>query len=249
MILKYGAYAHDQDEVGIYGVDFDRILSDLREVRGERVTFMLRGTLISADHATLLTDMATLESTYSTHGQDLKLYEDDGTTPAHHELLQSGTLGDVIVKKFRWIAGTQGMWGVGAELTRIRSYEIVVEGDALDASIDILKWTERIEETGGNKKWRYIESLTGTPLAQDLVQNSTWRYVQQGMAVGRATWPTPPGPPAGWATYEHQELRKIGKTTPRYFGGTSGDQDSFMVTWEYHYSSDSALAGSPTNPP
>lgn len=248
MILKYGAYAHEQDEVGIYGADYQNVISDLREVRGSRVTFQLRGTLISADHATLLTDMAALQAAYDTQGQDLKLFENDGTTPAYHELLQSNVLGDVIVRRFRWTAGVQGQWGVGTELTRVRSYDIIVEGDSLDTSVDILKWTERIEETGGNTKWRYIESLTGTPLAQDLVQNSTWRYVQQGMAVGRATWPSPPGPPTGWSTYEHQELRKIGKTTPRYFGGTAGDQDSFMITWEYHYSSDVALVGSPSNP-
>jgi hypothetical protein len=235
MRLQYGNYEHDIDEVW-FDIFKTPIYSETGLRRGHRETWVINGYLKADSVANLTSAMLELRNGYGQNRGNLGFYEDDGT-PTDHILNDSETIGGTRVVDFRWLDSRN------AEYVRYRSYRVVVEADIVDSGAIILQWRERIQRIGsGGPIDRWIWTLNGAPQKQRVNQQSTYRTIQMGWAVGQFDYPTIATPIS--VNDLHQERTVVSPQTPRY---ADGDRIEFPIYWRYEFESANALTGVPTN--
>jgi len=240
MYLKYGTYQHALQEAAP-AIKKQGLVNEAGELYAIKHTWSITGKLMSTDHSTLLTDIASLEAAYTTSGYDLYLLDDDASTVVA-SLTSSNTTGGTKI-----ITPPSFPIADGGELTTYRTYEIVIEGEVpINASRNpFVSWQETIEFTGtGGPRFVIIECINGPPVAQQVAQRTPVRVTQSGSAVGYEQYPSPPGPI--WPQWEKQEERRIRPTSPRTTGtGANRSVQNFGIAWSYSFESPSALSGFP----
>lgn len=226
MILKWGSYAHDQDEVGI------RITHrDIFDTFGRRMGSVQDWHILGAKHAAsqsaLTTALENLETAYNTDYGDLILYLNDGITATAHQLINADTFGGTHRVGFGYI---DGPWKMRTEYANQRTFWAIIRGETRTGSGQ-WAWREQvsIRGTGGNK-WRYMPQLNGAPTAQILQTQTPFYYVQRGMAIGRQAYIAPPGPL--YPGIEHTELRQITYHTPRDMRWGPANE-MYLTEWAY----------------
>ena len=235
MILKYGTYAHAQNEP-VVQISKRVLFSPRGNRRVTRETWRIVGVLHGADQAGVTAALAALRTAYSTNGLDLALYLDDGATPTDHRLLSSATLGGTRVTALDFPTGA------GAEYSTFRSYVITVEGDLLDTSNELLDFSETISLEGtGGARVVFLETLSGAPQPQITRQFTTYRARQEGRAVGLTNYPAFAAPI--WPGAELPTERRLTLRSPKRFAGNLSE---FVVEWNYVFESVTPLSGSPT---
>lgn len=128
-----------------------------------------------------------------------------------------------------------GPWKMRTEYANRRTFHATIRGE-FRTGTGLYAWKERLMIKGtGGPKFRYMPSLAGAPVSQVLQQQTTYFYIQQGMAVGRYSYIAPPGPL--WPAVEHLEHREIEYVTPeeiRYDSGTNTLIGQMYTTrWRY----------------
>lgn len=226
MILKWGSYAHSQDEVGVR-ITRRSIFDTFNRRMGEIEDWHILGAIHATSQAAITTALASLEAAYAEDYRDLILYLADGTTETRHKLLSSSTFGGTKVTGFGYI---DGPWKMRCEYANRRTFWASVRGERRTGSGQ-WAWRERLRIVGtGGPKWTYMPQLVGYPTAQTLQTATPYFYIQEGMAVGRQSYIAPPGPM--YPQIEHEELRHIDYLTPkdmRY----GGQNEMFTTTWRY----------------
>ena len=237
MILKYGTYAHPDNEVQITISRRSNV-----EANGLRASFVeswnIRGVLHAANHAALTAAIAALEAAYGIDGQDLVFFENDGTTETAHKLANATSLGGV-----RVTGGPSYPAGSGAEYSTFRTYVITVEAEyPLDVEGPIA-WTQTLIAGGGGARFVMLQTLTGSPVRQQVAENTPYWALQTGTAKGLLSYPTPDDPM--FPDDEHADRRRIVHRTPEIIEGVAAD---FVVSWSYSFESTSPLVGLPPYP-
>jgi len=229
MILKWGSYAHAQDEVGI------RIHRRvIRDTFGRRMGAVHDWHIIGAVHGTsqadLTTKLAALEAAYDDDYLDLILFLNDGSTETAHKLVTANTFGGTHKTGFGYM---DGPWKMQLEYANRRTFWITVRAE-FRTGTGTYAWKERVRIKGtGGEKFRYMPRLIGVPIAQTLQTATSFYYIQEGSAIGRQAFIVPPGPL--YPSIEHEDEREIGYYTPEdlKWDGTALDKEMYLTTWRY----------------
>ena len=236
MILKYGSYAHANNEAALT-IDRTAARDGAGRVVRETERWTVAGVLQGASQAALTVAIEGLKEAYAEDGKDLILYLDDGQTPTSHALRRSAALaGPRVVQKPSFPQGKD------AEYSTFRSYQLQVEADfAGDETVGLVDFQETVEFEGGGETWAYLTALNGPPQRQTLARQSVYRAVQRGEAVGRWMYPAVPSPL--WPAQEHRPLRKIRRESPQRKDGAAFE--NWKVSWQFVFESAAPLLGQP----
>jgi hypothetical protein len=245
MILKYGSYAHDASETW-WDISARFTFNPMGRPRSVINRWTIWGTKVQldGDQGALTTQINLLEAAYSDHGKDLVIYENDGSTPTQHFLLNAGSIDGVQVKDISYLAVDPRYGQSGVEYLFKRTYRIIVEAELVaDDAFALTSWEERVVGIGnGGPIFIMKGALTGPPQPQIIQQQSSFRTIQMGRAVGYLGYPGFIATPI-WPQYEHLERRQVIPETPRF--GPVRNVD-FPISWRYEFESSSALVGQPT---
>jgi hypothetical protein len=226
MILKWGSYAHSQNEVGIR-ITKRSIFDTFHRRMGEVEDWHILGAIHADSQAAITSALSGLETAYNTSHQDLKLFLSDGTTETQHVLLNDDCFGGTNCTGFGYI---DGPWKMRCEYANRRTFWASVRGERR-VGTGQYAWKESVTIKGtGGQKWRYMPRLIGVPLAQILQTDTPFYYVQEGMAIGRETYIAPPGPL--YPGIEHEEMREIRYFTPKDMR-IDYKNEMFTTTWRY----------------
>lgn len=225
MILKWGSYAHAQDEVGIR-IEKRSIFDTFNRRMGMIHEWTIIGAIHANSQSALTTALSSLETAYDSDYLNLILYLNDGTTATQHQLLNSATFGGTKVIGFGYI---DGPWKMRCEYANRRTFWIKIRGE-IRTGTGHWAWHEKMSVKGtGGTKWRYMPRLSGAPIAQTLQTDTPFYYVQEGSAVGREAYIAAPGPV--YPGIEHVEMREIAYHTPKDI--RVGDNEMYLTTWRY----------------
>lgn len=210
MRAKYGDHWHATSEVGIRW-ETQWLFDTFRRRHGERLRVTIIGVLRADSQAQLTTKMQELRDGYNEDYKDFTLYLDDDTTPTNHQILNADTFGGVKV-----VAGPSyinGPWSGRPEYANQRTYYIVLQAERRYGT-GLYAWKERLVIRGtGGPKWRYSPQIVGDAQLQILQTNTTFHYIQEGVAIGHDDYPVPPNPL--FPGIEHQDERVITFETPQ----------------------------------
>jgi len=242
MKLKYGAYLHGDNECEVT-INREVWRDNTGKRRGYIERWSIRGKLLAAG-ADLVADLTTkinaLITAYTSDGQDLVLYESDGVTETSHKLDTSASFGGVKV-----LNGPSFPSGRGAEYATYRDYTIFVEAKFTDATHDTISFVETISVSGtGDSRFIYIQPLKGKAVKQTVAKKSVVLVSQDGSAVGRTAYPTPPGPVS--STYEHKERRRITKKSPKREADATYRE--YEISWHYEFEKPSDFTSAQKTP-
>lgn len=241
MILYWGDYTHTANEAAV-SISRNTEFSEDGLPKTRRDRWDIEGRYHADSQAALISGLSTLVTAYSTHGKDLYLKYDDGTTL--HYLLTADCVGGTKV-----VAGPSFPEGRGAEASTYRTYAISVEGEVeLDESPGIIQWQETISWYGGGPMYTFLQVLNGLPQKQLVAQSTPYEAEQSGSAIGYGGYPSPPNP----IWYSELEMNpRITRGTPRRKGrGGNVQFVEFPISWSYKYKSIYPFATvNPTLPP
>lgn len=237
MYFQAGNFTHDSDLVD---VSFSSRAN--RNARGFTGTITdkisLRGTLIpTATQAAIRTAIQDLQSAYNLGLSvgDAGLYHDDGTASPYF-LSQSASLGGVLVEEMEFpFDGGRGNYATAVD------FRITIRAIYPNAGVAYQDFREEIQVVGtGGPRRVLVESLTGTPQEQILVQRTSVTARQTGFAVGLLAYP--PYPPPIFPRVEQLDRRQQNKGSPTNVSGTFID---WPISWSYSFLSPTPLGGTP----
>jgi|OM-RGC.v1.010773497 hypothetical protein len=231
--LVYGDYEHDAGEVELVNVSKRTTHSPRGYRQTTRETWQIQGILQAADESSVKTKIAALQAAYSQDKQDVDFRMPDGSSSAHY-MRTANTVDGVRVRELSFPEGK------GAEHSTYRTYRITLEADYDETSNEtdaagqsVLKFEESIMITGtGGPKFKFLPTINGLPIKQQVQQRTTMKIVQSGQAVGRTfaamttAVPLPLIPSA-----EHLDRRNIGYPTR---STRLGVVQEYPVTWTYY---------------
>ena len=234
MILKYGAYAHDQNECAVV-ISRRPVFSPRGYRQFVRETWHISGVKQATSQSALTAALAELRAAYRVDGLDVGLYLDDGATLTDHFISSSAALGGVRVKSLDFPKGD------GAEYSTFRSYTLTLEADLSDTAVNLLEYDESLsfQGTGGPRRV-FLDVLEGLPQEQLGTQRTTYRATQQGRAVGSGGYPTAPAPI--WPAAELADRRRIVLRVPQRLAGSL---TRYTVEWQFAFESVAPLTGAP----
>lgn len=226
LVLAYGGYRHALREAALT-IERRTLFSDSGLPRAVRHRWLIEGRLRADTQAALTAAIRHLEAAYARHNQNAVLYLGDGVTPTAHQLISAQTLGGVRVAR-----PPSFPTGRGLEYSTFRNYTIELEADvALAGTNDTQEFSESLSFSGGGPRWAYLPTLAGPPVRQQLQQQTPYRVVQSGRAVGQRAYPPPANPiwPSAW----HQDQGGVVRQLPR--------PHEYVVEWTYHFESAEVL--------
>jgi hypothetical protein len=237
MILRFGNYRHDDNEVRL-SIDRRAELTAAKVPYVWTTRWTLDGLLVGDDVADITTKINALEAAYKVRGVDAELLTSEGGVTAHR-MLSAASVGGI-----RVIGPPSYPDGSGAEYTTWRRYSITIEADfpvnPNDPSTQILDWNEVYETSGGGPLYGYTQPIKGSPIRQTIREQTTYKATQSGSAVGYLARPTPPAPIWPGALIEQPRIMKV---SPKRNG--SGFQE-FAISWSYQFEAPFPLNGTPT---
>lgn len=239
MYLKVGTYSHAIGEVGL------SISKQVERVNGvPRATierWTISGRLQADDQAGV---SAAIQQTLAAYvdGVDFTFFFDDGSESAH-KLTSANCVGGT-----RIIVPPSFPEGRGAEYSTYRNWQAVVEAETLEFASAIVSWNETISFEGGGPEYVFLPVLNGPPIKQLARQQTSYRAVQQGDAVGLHGYPTAPAP--FWPADEHLHLRQIVPGSPKKTGRPPHmTYTDYPIRWTYVFEAAGPFIGLPTPPP
>ena len=239
--LSYGSYEHSPGEATIR-ISKQVLNTEGGVAYGIRETWHIHGKMLAASTVLLEGFLNDLETAYAVNNQDLVLYDNLGN--AARTLAGLTPLGGTRVLSFDFPEDGRA----GSEFVLYRTYEIVVEGlyQPQGQEDGLLSWTETLQFSGGGPKFIFLQPINGLPVRQQVAENTPYRAVQKGRAVGLYSYPSPPGPI--WPADEHQDQRDTSPEDPKRSGGREAPvYTEFPVSWTYVFESAAPLvASSPT---
>lgn len=218
MNLRYGNYTHERDEVWV-SLTKTVIENSAKIGIGNTFRWEISGRLKGTDQDDLTAKIIALELAYGVNGQDLILFQNDGTTISAHSMFNADTSDGVKVKSISYPVGNN------AEYSTYRNYVIVVEGDIyFDPNVNLsLTFSETIQQIGtGGPIFRMIPTLSKPPVRQVVADFSSIRVTQNGQATSNLDFV--PEPPPISPESEHQERRVVSKTV---------QDTTFVTSWRY----------------
>jgi hypothetical protein len=239
MILSFGGYSHQQDEVRVT-IDKQKVYSENGiTVEHELHRWTIEGEVLGSTPGEIVANFQALEQAYGTDGADLILRFNDGATVAHR-LLNSDTYSGT-----RIISPPSYPIGDGTELHNARTYRIVIEAEVkpTDPGSNILLFQESLTFEGGGPELAVVPLLVGPPDIQTLYQQTEVLAVQEGTITGRNFYPALPSPL--FPGFEWRRRRRVRYNSPRLTGLRPPRYTDWRVEYSYTFLSASGLAGFP----
>lgn len=235
--IQYGNYAHQPGEVEL-SIIRTPMESAGGIIRGWKERWDMSGRISAATPAALTLAIHALEAAYNTPGLDLGLYYSAGV-PTAHTLLRSNTLGGA-----RVVEPIQFPSGRGAELATYRQYKVSMEAEVANYEAGLIAFVETLSFSGGGPRYRHMELLTGPPQKQVLNEQTVYRCVQTGQAVGNLSYPFFPSPLFPGALMPDQS-ETAGDSPKRVGPLGSPAWVEWPIRWKYVFESASPLSGVP----
>ena len=234
MYLRWGNYSHGNGEVQLATTKNAQYTQAgipwcMREV------WNINGMLIGTSQSNLDTQLAALKAAYANDGRDIAL------------VLDGGADSEIAMYTADCIGGTKVTQGVAfpdnsnAAYSTFIPYSVQVSGDvAVNDSRNIIRmFSEQVSRQGGGARFGHLETLYGDPVKQQLRNNSIYRYVQSGFAIGYTEYPAVPQPLWPFAL---TGIGNIVQLSPRRDGN---DYVDYEVQWTYEFESITPLIGNP----
>jgi hypothetical protein len=239
MILKYGIYAHGNNEA-TFTIDSIplRTKSDVLYGFTQKWRITAFPGVEASTQAQLTQAIQALFTAYSRDGGDLVFYLDDGVTATAHTLYSAQTLSGTRVTKLPSFPQ-----GGGAEYSTYRSYTIEVEADVpLRTDNLILSYEETTETEGtGGPTIVYIPVAVGPWVRQQTSEMSTTKLTQSGRATGLYGYP-PPNPPLLPESLLIHHAARISQNSPRL---RVNKYYEYPISWTYPFQSNVPIAAVP----
>lgn len=235
MILKYGSYSHPSGECSFTRTVSPK-LSEAQQVISEVVRWDIRGEIIADGVASIVDRVAEIDAAYAIQGQDLSLLDDSGNLVV--VLLRSATsVNGVRSTRPNLPQGEGAEWATGLKFSA--SFEAEYTSSLQSG---LVSFQETLSFSGGGPVYVWRRPLNAPPIKQTVSPYSPYRLTQSGRAVGRYTYPSPPGPLFAADLWEGP--------SPRYTGPnlTGGQLLNYTTEWNYVMESVSPLQGLPTLP-
>lgn len=235
MILTYGNFSHDENEVTL-AITRNAVTSQNGASVGYTERWDVQGEIIEDDPAELAAKVDALRNAYSVPNLNVT-FRDSGGTVIHRLLVSQAVNGiQVVPPSFPWQDG-RALYATGLR------YSITIQAEfATTLQAGLTAWSETLAFSGGGPAFVWRQPLTGFPIKQQVATSTPYILQQSGRAVGRYAYPTPPGP----LFPEHLWRGPAPTLTGPEF--LQGQLLNFGVTWSYEMQSTSPLQGLPTPP-
>lgn len=244
MYLRYGSYAHDNNEVW-YHLDAQTQFGQTGAPFLKRVRVVIVGVKHGASTSDLTAKLLELENAYVSGNYDLIFLDNDNSTELVHTIRAADTVSgwNVVHPVHYTDALTAG--GSGSEYTFRRSFRVVLECHVLTTEFNTIQFHESLTTIGtGGADFEILTSRLGQPAYQGTMLATPYVVVQSGRAVGAEFTPTPPSPIWPSVPPYKPRLTRIGQFTPQlYF---RNQNLGWGVSWSYTFHSTVALTGSPS---
>lgn len=232
MKLAYGAYNHEEDEVGIV-IQYRSIWDLFHRRMGQIETWNIVGVKQAASQAALTAALVLLEDAYLADFKNVTLFDNDGVA-TKHKIISGDKFGGVQVAHYGYPKGPWDMhteYGSGGDCKRV--FHIVLTAETRFGPTEALYgFKERVTQYGtGGAIQKYMGSLTGTPVLQTIRASTPIRFVQEGYVIGRGEKPTAPTPLTALGT-EMLEQRMVSEETPKDIRYVNGPE-LFQVNYRY----------------
>ena len=232
MILKYGTYSHSDNECTVV-IDVNATYNELGNVSGYVEQWSIQAIVQAATAAAVTTAYEAMRTAYSTNGLDMVLYDSDGST-IRHVMSNNGSRKGLQITQFGYPQGQ------GAEGSTFRTVSITARTE-YERDLGLYSRSERYEFNGGGSQFALIPTLIGPPIKQQIRQQTPYRCIQSGSAIGLGAYPS--FPPPAFPDDEHTEMRVTAKDSPREIGPRGNRM--YPISWQYFFESASPMFGSP----
>lgn len=237
MQLVCGGYTFPDNEISLR-VHKQRKYSPRGRKMTQEVFWEVIGSRLVDGAAALTASLATLEASIN-DGNDLVLYDNDGS-PTIHTLSSSGSLSGVqVLAPVEYPGGNPGVWGMSTEYVNRRTYRIRFRAEYLDYDDGLVMYSASLTRIGdGGPKNVWSQSLTGIPIPQTVRQYTKCLLIQQGRSVGLLGYPIP-DPPLFGNPYINNDRVRLTEETPRQLYANASLM--WPVSWTYTFESPGVL--------
>jgi hypothetical protein len=242
VILQYGSYQHDQDEVGLEDVQREIVYSDRGYPQKLQETWTLKGRKRADTQALILAALSALRAAYSVNGHNAVLLDNDGAETLF-KLDTNRAQGGV-----RVLTPVAHSGLINAQLSTYCDYRIVLQADFLiRGAVPMLKFEESLtfSDIRGGPITVEIMPAVGEGVIQAVTEKSFYHATQSGNLTSLQRDPQPPNPI--WPDKLRGQIgtRDITRSSPPV---SAGEPVQYAVAWNYQFVSKSPLIGSPTTP-
>lgn len=232
MILQYGGYTHADAEC-IVDMDIQATYNELGNVCGYAEQWSITAIVQAATADLVTTAYEAMRTAYSTNGLDMVLYDSDGST-VRHAMRNNGSRKGLQITQFGYPKGE------GAEGSTFRTVSITARTE-YERDLGLYSRSERYEFSGGGPQFVVHATLIGPPIKQQIRQQTPYRCIQSGSAIGLGAYPS--FPPPAFPDDEHTEMRQTAKESPREIGPRGNRM--YPISWSYFFESANPMFGSP----
>jgi hypothetical protein len=244
MLLKYGSYAFQLYGAGLTvqrQAELNESGEPVRTVNSINVMTRLLNTAANPTRATMDTLVRAFEAAHARSGQDLILYQADGTTETAHAWRSRNCIGGVRVVGGPSYPEYQGAEGINYRTIQVQFEAIVPLADARSA---LRSFTETITISGGGPVFGHLQPKRGRAIKQLLSEFSVCRATQRGSAVGLSQYPFPTAPI--WPDAMTNDPGEFSYTSAQRIGT---DETDWMASWSYEFEHNDRLIGRPNQWP
>lgn len=242
MILKAGSFAFPLGTVELSITRRDRKTAALQDW-AEEVTWNVKYRPLSqladssAAMAAIKTKLDALENALSGSIGNLILYQPNGSTKTHHQLLTSQCIGGI-----RLIERPSYPEGRNVEGVTMRTVSMTFQGLRVlpNSTAQVQSFEESLDFEPNGTAYGHLEPKFGYPVKQELKKRMVYRAVQRGSCVGIYQRPEPP--PAIFPSALKFTKPRVTKGSPERQGD---NYINWPIAWEYVYESAYPLSGSP----
>lgn len=241
MYLKVGGAIRPFVEANVEPT-YRLIYDGQRRIVKTAVTFAIDGRIVLQDGASQRAMTQAIELMFRQFSQpnpDIILLEDDGSTESAIKLRRQDCLLGPEVVELSLPSNEGRVYSVSAP------YRITVTAEISRASgaNPIVAFSEMLADlgTGGWEKV-YVGGAINPPEEQIAQQFTTYKYVQQGSAVGMFGYPTIP--PPIFPRYLKRPRPRVERMGPEILGNVP---QNYRISWAYEYESAWELRGFPHN--
>lgn len=235
-ILVYGSYQHPAQEVSL-SISQSEVTAESGQAVGYVERWDVQGEVISDDPATMAARIAGLRNAYAVQNLDAAFYANDGATVLHQLRAINTVSGVRVIPPSFPYQENQGLYA-----TAVRYALTITAEFATALQAGLTAWQETLAFSGGGPRYVWRQPLNGRSIKQQVATDTPYRLTQSGRAVGRYSYPVPPGP------LYPEHLMEAPATTPTGPDFKNGQFLNYSVTWNYVMESVSPFEGQPTLP-
>lgn len=238
MILRYGPYTHEQDEI-IFSESKRDELNQGGLPYKRIVTWSIQGQLIGSSATELATKMNALDAAYSRYFFDAVLTDNSGVELRR---MRTGTSVSGVRPTPPSYPADRTAFTTYMPYTVSLTAEYPIGPKGQEGGIDpfqLLSFSETIALSGGGPRYVVIQTANTKPQRQMLFSHTPYRAIQSGSAMGRFGYPPIPKPMFPGAQVAAPNITRNG---PRREGFKL---EGYAISWSYEFESAEPLVGVP----